>query len=64
MVKEKDMHFFKKNLKIKKEKRNDPPEWGFQPQIFSNFPVHDLNFHVKVRSPRSNQNKLLKEVGL
>ena len=23
----------------------DFPEWGFEPQIFSNFPAHDLNFH-------------------
>jgi hypothetical protein len=23
------------------------PEGGFEPQIFSNFPAHDLNFHVK-----------------
>ena len=23
----------------------DLPERGFKPQIFSNFPAHDLNFH-------------------
>ena len=23
----------------------DLPERGFEPQIFSNFPAHDLNFH-------------------
>ena len=22
------------------------PERGFEPQIFSNFPAHDLNFHL------------------
>ena len=25
----------------------DLPERGFEPQIFSNFPAHDLNFHGK-----------------
>ena len=30
----------------KKDKINfDLPEQGFKPQIFSNFPAHDLNFH-------------------
>ena len=30
------------------DKKNiDHPERGFEPQIFSNFPAHDLNFHVK-----------------
>jgi hypothetical protein len=33
--KKKEQHFF------------DLPEWGFEPQIFSNFPAHDLNFHGK-----------------
>ena len=23
----------------------DLPEWGFEHQIFSNFPAHDLNLH-------------------
>ena len=25
----------------------DLPEQGFEPQVFSNFPAHDLNFHLK-----------------
>ena len=31
------------------EKRTnfDIPEWEFEPQILSNFPAYDLNFHVK-----------------
>ena len=47
----------------KKKRKNffDHPERGFEPQIFSNFPAE---FSWKVRSPRSNQNKLLKEIGL
>ena len=50
MVKNKDMQFFMENLKMKrkKDKKNfDLPERGFEPQIFSNFPAHDLNFHGK-----------------
>ena len=32
--------------KQKKDKKNfDLPKRGFEPQIFSNFPAHDLNFH-------------------
>ena len=45
-----DMHFFCKefeNEKKKEQKFFDLPEWGFEPQIFSNFPAHDLNFHGK-----------------
>ena len=30
-----------------KQKMFDLPERGFEPQIFSNFPAHDLNFHGK-----------------
>jgi hypothetical protein len=33
--KKKGQHFF------------DLPERGFEPQIFSNFPAHDLNFYGK-----------------
>ena len=50
MVKNKDMQFFMENLKMKKKKGQiffDLPERGFEPQIFSNFPAHDLNFHGK-----------------
>ncbi len=35
------------NKKKKGQKIFDLPERGFEPQIFSNFPAHDLNFHVK-----------------
>jgi hypothetical protein len=50
MVKDKDMQFFMENLEMKTkkgQKKFDLPERGFEPQIFSNFPAHDLNFHVK-----------------
>ena len=48
MVKNKYMQFFMENLKKKKgQKKFDLPERGFEPQIFSNFPAHDLNFHGK-----------------
>ena len=49
MVKNKDMQFNMENLKMKrkKDKKNFLPEWGFEPQIFSNFLAHDLNFHGK-----------------
>ena len=33
------------NEKKKGQKKFDLPERGFEPQIFSNFPAHDLNFH-------------------
>ena len=60
MAKNKDMYFFGEfgNEKKKGQKIFDLPEQGFEPQIFSNFPAHDL------RSLRSNQNKHLKELGL
>ena len=34
------------NEKKKEQKKFDLPERGFEPQIFSNFPTHDLNFHA------------------
>ena len=46
MVKNKD--FCVKNLKMKRKKGQnffDLPEGGLEPQIFSNFPAHNLNFH-------------------
>jgi hypothetical protein len=46
MVKYKDIQFFMENLKMKR-KFFDLLERGFEPKIFSNFPAHDLNFHVK-----------------
>ena len=50
-----------KNLKMnrKRERKIDILERGFKPQTFSIFPAHDL-----VRVTRSNQNKLLEEIGL
>ena len=49
MVKNKDMQYFMENLKMnrKRDKKRffDLPERGFKPQIFSNFPTLDLNFH-------------------
>ena len=50
MVKIKDTQFCVKNLKMKRKKNQkkfDLPERGFESQIFSNFPAHDLNFHGK-----------------
>ena len=50
MVKNKDMQFFNgefKNEKKKGQKNFDHPECGFEPRIFSYFPVRDLNFHWK-----------------
>ena len=35
------------NEKKKGQKFFDLPEQEFEPQIFSNFPAQDLNFHVK-----------------
>ena len=35
------------NEKNKGQKNFDLPERGLEPQIFSNFPAHDLNFHRK-----------------
>ena len=36
---------FTKKKKI--QKNVDLPERGFEPQVFNNFPAHDLNFHGK-----------------
>ena len=49
MVKNKDIQFLWRIWKWKEKGQNcfDLPERRFKPQIFSNFPVHDLNFHVK-----------------
>ena len=49
MAKNKDMQFFMENLKMKRKKDKifDIPEWWLEPQIFSNFPAHDLNFQGK-----------------
>ena len=35
------------NEKKKGQKTFDLPKLGFEPQIFSNFPANDLNFHGK-----------------
>ena len=48
MVKNKDMQFFMEDLKMNRRRTKyffDLPDRGFEPQIFSNFPTHDLNFH-------------------
>ena len=45
------MQFFMENLKMKRKKNKkffDLPERGMEPQIFSNFPAHDLNLHGKL----------------
>ena len=50
MIKIKDTQFCGKNLKTNGKKGHtifDLPEWGIEPQIFSNLPAHDLNFHGK-----------------
>ena len=50
MVKNKDMQFFMFHLKMKRKKDQTIfvfEERGFEHQIFTNFPAHDLNFHVK-----------------
>ena len=51
MAKLKDTQFCVKeefeNEKKNEQKNFDLPERGFQPQIFSNFPARDLNFHGK-----------------
>ena len=63
MVKSKDMQIFMENLKFNRNWTKiffDLSERGFEPQILSSFPAHDLNFQVRVT--RSNQNKLLKEI--
>ena len=47
MVKINDTQFCVKHLKMKRKKGQktfDLPVRGFEPQIFSNFPAHDLNF--------------------
>jgi hypothetical protein len=35
------------NKNKKEQKCFDLPEWGFEPQIFSNLPDNDLSFHGK-----------------
>ena len=50
MVKNKDMQFFMENLRMKRKKdkkKFNLSEQEFEPQIFSNFSAHDLNFHGK-----------------
>ena len=47
MVENKVAQFFYgefENEKKKGQKFFDLPERGFEPQIFTNFPTHDLNF--------------------
>ena len=51
MVKNKNMYavFYGgfENEKKKGQNLFDLPQRGLEPHIFSNFPAHDLNFHVK-----------------
>ena len=59
------MQFFMENLKMDRKRTKHffyLLERRLEPQIFSYFPAHDLNFHRLLT--RSNQNKLLKEIGL
>jgi hypothetical protein len=45
---EKSTYYDRSGLRGQKgQKLFDLPERGFEPQIFSKFPAHDLNFHVK-----------------
>ena len=42
------MQLFMENFKTYRKRTKsifDLLQWGFEPQIFSNFPAHDLNFH-------------------
>ena len=58
MVRIKDIHFCVKNLKMKKKEQNffDLPERGFEPQIFSNIPAHDLNFQeLEIKSKQASK---------
>ena len=59
------MQLFIENLKMnrKRTKKFYLPGQGFEPQIFSNFPAHDL-ISCKVRVTISNKNKFPKEIGL
>ena len=49
MVKNNDVQFFYGEFKNEKKKGQNflTFQRGFEPQIFSNFPGHDLNFHGK-----------------
>ena len=42
------------------ENKIDLPEWGFESQIFSNFPAQDLNFHVKWGARASKRDRTLR----
>ena len=46
MIKDKDMQFCMKNLKVKrkKDKKFDLPQLGFEPRIFEQIPAKNLNF--------------------
>ena len=46
MVQIKETYICLENSK-KNKKTFDLPEQGFEPQIFSDFPTHDLNFYGK-----------------
>ena len=46
MVKDKDMQFLMINMKMKRkrDKKIDLPRRGFEPRIFEQIPVQNLNF--------------------
>ena len=44
MVKDKDMQFFMLNMKIKRDKKIDLHQRGFEPRIFEQIPAQNLNF--------------------
>ena len=45
------------NEKKKGQKNFELPEQAFEPQIFSNFPDHDLNFHADETKSRQGSKK-------
>ena len=39
-----NIQFFMENMKINQDQKFDRPQQGFEPQIFEQFPNHNLNF--------------------
>ena len=66
IVKNKNMQFFMENLKIKRKRTIFfwPSGAGIRTPDFQQFSCPWFEFSCEVRSPRSNQNKLLKDIGL
>ena len=44
MDENKDMQFFMINMKMKRDKKFDLPQRGFEPRIFEQIPAQNLNF--------------------